>query len=70
MPYSQLLRRARVFQALQMMQKTSFDNTEIALELNYTDLTNMARDFRTVLDCSPSKARENLLKQSLLEILS
>ena len=59
-----LFRRIRVYQALRMMKYTRLDNTEIALQLNYTEETSMARDFRKVLRLNPKEARNRLTTHS------
>jgi len=65
-----LLRTIWVHQALRMMQHTKLDNLDIALHLNYTEQSSMARDFHKVLGCSPSEARMLLTKHSPEEILN
>ena len=67
--YTQLLRRIWIYQALNMMRDSNLDNTEIALRLNYSEESSMARDFRKELGCSPSEARLRLTTQSPEEIL-
>jgi AraC-like DNA-binding protein len=53
-----------IHQALRLMQKTTLDNVEIAQQLNYSEESNMARDFRKELGYSPSEARKRLTTQS------
>lgn len=67
--YTRLLRRIWIYQALRLMQQTKFDNTEIALHLNYTEETNLARDFHKELGYNPSEARRLLLRYSPEELL-
>ncbi len=68
-PFTQVMRRIWIYQALHMMRYTDLDNTEIALQLNYSEESNMARDFRKELSCSPSEARRQLLQLSPADIL-
>jgi len=67
--FKQLLRRIWVHQALRLMQHTNLDNGEIALHLNYSEASNLARDFRKELGCTPTEARRRLLIQSPEELL-
>lgn len=67
--YSHLLRQIWVHQALRMMKRTLLDNTEIALHLNYSEESSMARDFRKELGFSPNEARQLLAKQAPGELL-
>ena len=69
MTFSRLQRRIWIHQALRMMKYTSLDNTEIVLHLNYSETSNMARDFRKELSLSPTEARRLLLTSSPEEIL-
>ena len=69
MSYTKLLRRIWIYQALQMMRDSKLDNTEIALQLNYSEESSMARDFRKELGCSPTEARLHLTRKSPEEIL-
>lgn len=61
--FKQLLRRIWVYHALRLMQHTNLDNGEIALQLNYSEASNLARDFRKELGCSPTAARLRLATQ-------
>jgi AraC-like DNA-binding protein len=65
-----LLRTIWVYQALRMMQHTNLDNLDIALHLNYTERSSMARDFHKELGCSPSEARVLLTNHSPEELLN
>ena len=65
-----LLRTIWVHQALRMMQHTNLDNLDIALQLNYTEQSSMARDFHKELGCSPSEARVLLTNHSPEELLN
>ncbi|MDZ7288802.1 MAG: AraC family transcriptional regulator [candidate division KSB1 bacterium] len=67
--YTRLTRHLWVYQALRMMQHTTLDNGEIALQLNYSEESNMARDFRKALGYSPTEARMLLAKQNPEELL-
>lgn len=59
--YIKLCRIIRVYKALLLLEKTDFDNTEIALQLNYSEEGSMARDFRKELNITPNEARKKLL---------
>lgn len=67
--YSQFMRRIRVHQALRLMRHTNLDNTEIALFLDYSEESNLARDFRKVLGYSPTRARRYLPGHTPEELL-
>jgi AraC-like DNA-binding protein len=67
--YTRLLRRIWVHQALRLMKHTNFDNTEIALHLNYSEESSMARDFRKELDYNPTEARRRLVSHSPEELM-
>ena len=67
--FSKLIRRIWIYQALRLMQLTNFDNTEIALLLNYSEEGSMVRDFRKELGYSPTKARELLANHSPEDML-
>lgn len=67
--FSQLMRRIRVHQALRLMRHTNLDNTEIALFLDYSEESNIARDFRKELGYSPTRARQHLVEQTPEELL-
>lgn len=69
MSLSSLLRHIRVHQALRIMQYTNLDNTEIAMQLNYSEESSMARDFRKELQYSPNEARKRLSKHNPAELL-
>jgi len=64
------MRRLRVYQALRMMDKTGLDNTEIAIQLIYSEESGMARDFRKVIGCSPDEARKRLEMETPEEVLN
>lgn len=71
--FTLILRRIKVYQALKLMKCTNFDNTEIAIQLNYSDENSLARIFRKELKFNPNEARkllanfspEALLKQNI-----
>jgi AraC-like DNA-binding protein len=65
-----LLRTIWVHQALRMMQHTSLDNLDIALHLNYSEESSMARDFHKELGCNPTEARVLLTNHSPEELLN
>lgn len=58
--YIQLARLLRVYQAARLMHRTHLDNNQIAICLNYSEESSMARDFRKVLHLSPTEARKKL----------
>jgi AraC-like DNA-binding protein len=68
-PFTALLRSIWVHQALRMMQHTNLDNIDIALQLDYSEESSMAREFRKELGCCPNEARILLNEQSPEEIL-
>jgi len=69
MPLTVILRHIWVYQALRMMQYTNLDNTEIALQLNYSEESSMSRDFRKELGLSPNEARQELTKNNTPKFL-
>ncbi len=62
--FTRLIRRIWVHQALRLMQHTNLDNVEIAEQLNYSEESSLARDFRKELGYSPTEARKRLAEQS------
>jgi AraC-like DNA-binding protein len=62
--FTRLLRWLWVYQALRLMQRTTFDNLEIALQLHYSEESSLARDFRKELGYNPTEARKRLVEQS------
>lgn len=68
-PLTTLLRIIWIRQALRMMQHTTLDNLEIALQLDYSEESSMAREFRKELGHSPNEARNRLSEQSPEELL-
>lgn len=62
--FTRLLRRLWVHQALRLMQRTNLDNVEIAVQLNYSEESSLARDFRKELGYNPTEARKRLAEQS------
>lgn len=68
-PLIALLRHVWVHQALRMMQHTNLDNTDIALQLCYSEESSMARDFHKELGYGPTAARQRLIRQSPEELL-
>lgn len=67
--FGQLMRRIWVHQALRMMEHTDLDNTEIALHLNYSEESSMARDVRKELGCGCNEARKRLTKHTPIDLL-
>ncbi len=62
--FTRLMRRIWVHQALRLMQHTNLDNVEIAVQLNYSEESSLARDFRKELGYNPTEARQRLAEQS------
>lgn len=62
--FTRLLRHIWVRQALRMMRHTNLDNVEIAIQLNYSEESSLARDFRKELGYNPTEARKRLVEQS------
>jgi AraC-like DNA-binding protein len=58
--YTKLVRTIRVYYATRLIYRTNLDNSEIALSLNYTEESSLARDFRKVLNLSPTEIRKKL----------
>jgi AraC-like DNA-binding protein len=56
-----LTRILRIYYAARLMEKSELDNTEIAMQLNYSEESNMARDFRKVLQMTAGEARKKLV---------
>ncbi|NIR69107.1 helix-turn-helix domain-containing protein [candidate division KSB1 bacterium] len=67
--FTQLMRQIRVYQALCFMKHTTLDNWDIAMQLNYSEESNMARDFRKELGYCPSEARIRLSEITPQELL-
>jgi AraC-like DNA-binding protein len=63
------MRRIWIYQALRLMQLINFDNTEIALLLNYSEEGSMVRDFRKELGYTPTKARKLLTNEKPEDML-
>jgi AraC-like DNA-binding protein len=68
-PPTTLMRHLWVQQALYMMRHTNLNNIDIALQLNYTEESSMAREFRKELGYSPNTARRQLAKYTADELL-
>jgi len=64
MTFTHLMRRLWIYQALRLMQRTTLDNVEIALQLHYSEESSLARDFRKELGYNPTEARKRLIEQS------
>jgi AraC-like DNA-binding protein len=67
--YKKLFKLIRVFHALRLMEKGDMDNNEISLQLNYTEESNMARDFRIVIGIPPNEARKKLSSNSSSQLI-
>ncbi len=67
--FTQLMRQIRVLQALRLMKHTTLDNLDVALQLNYSEESNMARDFRKELGYNPCEARKRLCECTPNELL-
>jgi AraC-like DNA-binding protein len=63
MSFSKLMRRIWVYHALTLMQRTSLDNIEIAMQLEYSDAGSLGRSLRKELGYGPSEARRQLAKE-------
>lgn len=68
-PPTALLRHHRVHQALGMMKHTNLGNTDIALQLCYSEESSVAREFRKELGYGPIEARLRLTQQTPEELL-
>jgi len=68
--FTHLMRRILVYQALNIMKNTNLDNSEIALQLNYSDESSLARIFRKELGYNPTTARKYLIALSAEELLT
>jgi AraC-like DNA-binding protein len=64
MTCTRLMRWISIYHALTMMKNTDLDNTEIAIQLQYSDQSSLARIFRKELGYSPGEARRRLAMQS------
>jgi AraC-like DNA-binding protein len=60
--FTHLMRRIWVYHALNLMKSTNLDNTEIALQLDYSDASSLARIFRKELGYNPNEARKRMAK--------
>jgi len=67
--FSGFIRQIWVYQAMRLMNRTSLDNTDIALHLDYSEGSSMARDFRKELGYSPNEARRLLAKKNAGELM-
>lgn len=68
-PPSALIRLVWVHQALRMIQHTNLNNVDIALQLNYSEESSMAREFRKELGYNPNTARKQLAEYTPEELL-
>lgn len=69
LPLTTFLRSLRVVQALHLLQRTDWDNADVAYHMQYTEESHMARDFRRILGCRPKEARVRLVHCSAVELL-
>ncbi len=60
--FTRLKRILRIYAALILMSETSLDILSIAVDLRYSDSTNLARDFKLELNFSPTETRLLLKK--------
>lgn len=70
MPPTSLIRCIWVHQAMRLMKHSNLDNIDIALQLNYTEESNLARDFRKLLGYSPNEARRRLTQKTPEELIA
>jgi AraC-like DNA-binding protein len=68
--FTHLMRQIWVYHALNLMKNTNLDNTEIAMQLDYSDTSSLARIFRKELGYSPSETRKRLTLYSPEELLA
>ena len=64
-----VLRQVWIYEALRIMQESNLDNIEIALLLNYSEESSLAREFRKQLGYNPNEARKRLNHKSPEELL-
>ncbi len=67
--YKKLFRILRIYYAINLLYKTNLDNTQIAIEVSYTEESSMARDFRVVIGMNPGDVRIMLARMSPKELL-
>ena len=60
--FTRLKRVLRIYAALNMLLESEQDIFGIAIDLQYTDATNLARDFKIELHLSPTNAQPLLKK--------
>ena len=58
--YKQLIETLRIYCAIELLYKTSLDNSEIAFLLKYSELGNLDRDFNKVIGITPNKVRAEI----------
>ncbi len=58
--YKYLVKTFRIYCSLILLYKARLDLTDLAINLNYSDLSNMDRDFQKVLGITPSRASAEL----------
>jgi len=59
--HKQLVEAFRIYCALYLLYKTKLDITYVAINLSYSDLSSMDRDFHKVLGITPIEATEQLI---------
>lgn len=64
-----LMRHIWVYQALHMMQHTNLNNLDITIQLDYSEESSMARDFRKELGYCPNEARKRLTEHNPEDLL-
>ncbi|MFO7446900.1 MAG: AraC family transcriptional regulator [Ignavibacteriaceae bacterium] len=69
MTYIQLTRFIRIYYALKLFHETNLTTKDIAAELFYSRESSLARDFRKILNISPTNARDKLKYLSPVQIL-
>ena len=66
--FTRLKRIIRIYSALKLLNETNHDMIGISVYLNYSDATNMARDFKLELNISPTQARKIMLTKTPMEL--
>ncbi len=69
-PFTRLTRGVWIYQALKLMENTELSNGEIAVQLDYSEETSLARAFRKELGFNPSEARKRLADERPEELLT
>ncbi|MCL5029175.1 MAG: AraC family transcriptional regulator [Bacteroidetes bacterium] len=66
--FTRLKRILRIYSALKLLHETNQDMLGISVYLDYSDETNMARDFRLELNISPTEARTMMMNKTPMEL--